>query len=123
LSEGAAERPRGSNLLGLPWRSGREGDGELLLDVRLTPRAGHDRIDGTKTLADGRAVLLARVRAVPEKGAANAALIKLLAKTLNIGKSDIVVESGHTARTKVLRLYGDSKMIAERLGLITSAKK
>lgn len=120
MSEGAAERTGASKL---PWRSGREAVDGLLLDVRLTPRAGHDRIDGTKTLADGRAVLLARVRAVPEKSAANAALIKLLAKTLGIGKSDIVVESGHTARTKVLRLYGDSKMIAERLGLVTSTKK
>ncbi len=102
----------------VPWRAE---DGGLLLDVRLTPRAGHDRLDGIKILSDGRPVLLARVRAVPEKGAANAALTKLLAKTLGIAKSDVSVHAGHTARVKTLRLAGDARSLAEHLSSLTAS--
>ncbi|AXS42329.1 DUF167 domain-containing protein [Breoghania sp. L-A4] len=98
-----------------PWRADKDG---LWLDVRLTPRAGHDRLDGIKILSDGRAVLLARVRAVPEKGAANAALITLLAKVLSVGKSGISVHSGQTARVKRLRLAGDPEFLVKRLAAI-----
>ena len=48
------------------------------LHVRLTPRAAKDEVGGVETMADGRAHLSARVRAVPEKGAANAALDDLI---------------------------------------------
>ncbi|NJL07406.1 MAG: hypothetical protein HC900_03440 [Methylacidiphilales bacterium] len=53
------------------WRA--VGDG-ITLSVRLTPRGGRDALDGLAELSDGRRVLAARVRAVPEAGAANAAL-------------------------------------------------
>ena len=36
---------------------------DLLVDVRLTPRGGSDRLDGVKALSDGRSVVAARVRA------------------------------------------------------------
>ena len=52
----------------------------VVLTVRLTPRAARDSIDGVGTLSDGREVVLARVRAVPDKGEANRALVELLAK-------------------------------------------
>ncbi len=42
--------------------------GGILLDIRLTPRGGRDAVDGAATLSDGRRVLTARVRAVPERG-------------------------------------------------------
>lgn len=103
----------------LPWRADENG---LWLDVRLTPRAGHDRLDGIKILSDGKPVLLARVRAVPEKGAANAALTKLLAKTLGVAKSDVSVHGGHTARVKTLRLAGDPQSLTERLSSLTGAE-
>ncbi|MGA7426797.1 MAG: DUF167 family protein, partial [Rhodoplanes sp.] len=54
-----------------PWAIVDDG---LIVTVRLTPRGGSDAIDGVETLADGRAVLKARVRAAPSDGAANAAL-------------------------------------------------
>lgn len=96
----------------LPWRAH---DGGLLVDVRLTPRAGHDRIDGLKLLADGRPVLVARVRAVPEKGAANEALVRLIAKALRLGRTDVSVTSGHTSRTKTLHIAGDPGYLAADL--------
>ena len=45
-------------------------------------------------LSDGRAVALARVRAVPDKGQANRALVDLLAKTLRVPKSAVEVIAG-----------------------------
>jgi len=45
-----------------------------VVSVRLTPKGGRDSIDGVDTLADGTAVLKARVRAAPSEGEANAAL-------------------------------------------------
>ena len=58
--------------------------GGIMLTVRLTPKGGSDAIDGIETMADGRAVLKARVRAAPSDGEANAALVKLVARTLGV---------------------------------------
>lgn len=94
------------------WR--RAGD-SLLVDVRLTPKSSKDGIDGLEQLADGRCVLKARVRAVPEKGAANAALIKLIAKAVGLPKSAVDLESGSTSRIKTLRLIGDADQLSATL--------
>ena len=77
---------------------------DLLVDVRLTPRGGTDRLDGLKALSDGRSVVAARVRAVPEDGKANAAVVKLLAKALGVAKSRLVLLRGATSRDKLFRL-------------------
>jgi uncharacterized protein YggU (UPF0235/DUF167 family) len=90
----------------------------LAVTVRLTPRGGRDAIDGVDQLADGRAVVKIRVRAVPENGAANAALIRLLAEKLDLPASAIRLESGATARIKVLRVTGDAAALAARIAAI-----
>ena len=77
------------------------------LFVRLTPKAALDRLEGVETTADGRSHLKARVRAVPENGAANQALEKLLAKALGVPASAVSVVAGGTARLKTLRVAGD----------------
>ncbi|BCJ89352.1 hypothetical protein IZ6_00870 [Terrihabitans soli] len=79
----------------------------LRITVRLTPRGGRDALEGIEALADGREMVKARVRAVPEDGAANAALIGLIAKTLGVAKSHVAIASGHTARVKTLDIAGD----------------
>lgn len=79
----------------------------LLIRVRLTPKSSNDRIDGVETGADGTAWLKARVRAVPADGAANAALVKLLAKTLGVPKSALGLASGASARIKTIRVEAD----------------
>jgi uncharacterized protein (TIGR00251 family) len=95
-------------MTGLPWTITDDG---VLLSVRLTPKGGRDQIDGIETLADGRAVLKARVRAVPEDGEANAALIKLLAKTCQCPASSIRLVSGATSRVKIVALSGDPAIV------------
>jgi uncharacterized protein len=78
--------------------------GILTLHLRLTPKGGRDSFDGFGRAADGKAHALVRVRAVPEDGAANAALIALLAKTLDVKKSAIDLVVGHSARLKTLKI-------------------
>ena len=48
-----------------PWRYSTRG---VSVALRVTPRGGRDGIDGVETLADGRAVLKVRVRAVADGG-------------------------------------------------------
>jgi uncharacterized protein YggU (UPF0235/DUF167 family) len=48
----------------------------LALAIRLTPRGGRDGLDGVETLADGRQVLKARVRAAPSEGEVLAARLQ-----------------------------------------------
>lgn len=57
----------------------------------------------------GLPFLKARVRAAPEKGEANAALEKLLAKALGVPKSRVQVARGTTARLKTIEIDGVSE--------------
>lgn len=72
---------------------------EVRVPVRLTPRAGRDAIDG---VMDG--VLRCRVSAPPVDGAANAALVLLLASVLGIPKGPVRIVSGETSRSKVVAI-------------------
>ena len=85
----------------------------LDLFVRLTPKAAIDRLEGFEATADGRGHLKARVRAVPEKGAANAALEKLVARALSLPASSVSVSAGGTSRLKVLHVGGDPVALAK----------
>jgi len=89
----------------------RDGD-DLLLRVRLTPGAAREEIGGVWTDEKGALWLSARVRAVAEKGKANAALVALLGKRLDWPKSAILVESGDTNRLKRLRMKGAGEAAA-----------
>lgn len=89
--------------------------GGLTLHVRLTPKGGRDAIDGIETLSDGRSVLKLRVRAAPSEGEANAALCKLVAKTLNVPARDVSLAAGATSRVKRLIVSGDGPTLAARL--------
>ncbi len=67
------------------------------LSVRVTPRASRDGIDGF----DPEGVLRVRVTAAPADGAANAAVVKLLARALGLPARDVVLVSGATGRQKI----------------------
>ena len=49
------------------------------------------------------------VTAAPEKGKANKAIAQLLAKTLGIAKSRVVLQSGETSRKKTFLIVGVMK--------------
>jgi uncharacterized protein (TIGR00251 family) len=47
-----------------------------------------------------------RVAAAPERGAANDALVHLIAATLGVPKRDVRLVSGHASRDKILEVAG-----------------
>ena len=85
------------------------------LVVRLTPKSSADAIEGVQAAADGAVHLAARVRAVPDKGAANAALERLLADRLDLPKRAVSVVAGSTSRLKTVRLTGDTAEIVKAI--------
>ena len=87
----------------------------LELFVRLTARAARDEIGGVETTADGRSHLAVRVRAIPDKGKANAALERLIAEALGMPRSAVRLSADATQRLKMLRIDGDAATVAERL--------
>jgi uncharacterized protein YggU (UPF0235/DUF167 family) len=94
-------------------------DGGVDLFVRLTPKAALDRLEGVETSADGRSHLKARVRAVPENGAANQALQRLVAKALGVPASAVSVVAGGTSRLKTLRISGEPRALAQSIDALS----
>ena len=92
----------------------------LRIAVRLTPKGGRDAIDGWREDAAGKRVLAARVAAPPEDGKANEALVRLLAKTLDVAKSKVRIVTGETSRMKIVEVAGDSPSLAARLAGVRS---
>lgn len=68
------------------------------LAVRVTPGAREEIL----AVVDGK--LLAKVRARPADGAANAAVITLLARTLGVPKTSLELLRGATSREKVVQV-------------------
>lgn len=68
--------------------------------VRVTPKGGRDAVEGWTRDEAGRPVLKVRVSVAAEGGAANAAVIALLAKALRRPKSALTLVAGHTSRLK-----------------------
>ena len=89
-----------------PFQSGKTG---ILLRIRLTPKAAANRIQGTALDETGKAYVKIAVTAVPEKGKANAALIKLLSKALKRPKTSLEVVSGASERNKVVAIAGEGE--------------
>lgn len=87
----------------------------LAVRIRLTPKAARDRIIGVAADAAGEGYVKLAVTAAPEKGKANAAMIKALAKAWNIPKTQISVAAGAKDRRKVVLLAGDGKILAAHL--------
>ena len=95
-----------------PWRIETQG---IVVSVRLTPRGGRDAVEGVARLADGRSVLKVRVRAAASEGEANAALVRLFAKTLGVAPRDVSLVAGASARIKRVRIDGAGASLAATL--------
>ena len=88
---------------GIPWR---HSDAGVIVYFRLTPKSSKDVIEGLQATAEGPA-FQARVRAVPEDGAANAALEQLVSGWLGVPKRTVSIATGGKSRLKSLKVTGD----------------
>jgi hypothetical protein len=87
------------------WRPSATG---IEIAVRVTPRASRD------VLAAGTEEhFAARLAAPPVEGAANAALVPLVAKTFGVAKRDVTLIAGETSRLKRLSIVGDGAALEQ----------
>ncbi len=77
-------------------------EGGVELPVRVSPGARESRLAGV--MADGR--LKVRVAAPPAEGAANRALLTLLARLLGVRPSQVCLSRGAAARDKLVVVAG-----------------
>ena len=73
----------------------------MKLNVKVVPGSSRDTIAGW--LGDA---LKIKVKAPPEAGRANAAVLKLLATTLDVTSDRIKISSGHGTPRKVIEIDG-----------------
>jgi len=77
------------------------GKAGALLSVRVKPRGRANVVEGVR-----HGMLLVSVTAAPAEGAANAAVIEVVAAALDWPKSGVHIERGHKSREKVVCLSG-----------------
>ena len=87
-----------------------EKDGKLTFKIRVVPRSSRTEIVGEH---DG--ALRVRLTAPPVEGAANLALVRLLARALDVSPGAIEIISGKSSRTKTVKIVGSSVASLERL--------
>jgi uncharacterized protein (TIGR00251 family) len=74
-------------------------NGSLVLKIKAFPKSERNAIAGVRN-----GELVVRVRAPAQKGQANKELVKFLAKSLDVTRSEIEILSGDTSRHKIIRL-------------------
>lgn len=85
-------------------------DRSVRFSVHVQPRAARSEVRGVHNGA-----LRVRVQAPPVDGAANAALVELLAESLGVPKRSVRVVAGESARLKVVDVEGVDAADVERL--------
>jgi len=85
-------------------------DRGVRFSVHVQPRAARNEVRGVHNGA-----LRVRVQAPPVDGAANAALVELLAGSLGVPRRSVRVVSGETARLKIVDIEGVDAAALERL--------
>ena len=75
--------------------------------MRATPKGGRDTVDVIVDIGDGQTALKIRVRAAPADGAANEAIVRVLAEAVDAAPSAIKLLQGAAGRLKTFRISGD----------------
>jgi uncharacterized protein (TIGR00251 family) len=79
----------------------REETGSITFSVRVIARSSRSEIVG-----EYEGAVKVRLSSPPVDGAANSELVKLLAKTLGVPKSNVQIVSGGTAKARLIRIAG-----------------
>lgn len=88
--------------------------GGIILTLRVTPKASANAVAGVEARSEGL-VLKVSVRAVPDKGEANDAVVAVLAKWLSLPKASLKVVAGGKSRSKQVFLAGEPQALMARL--------
>lgn len=78
----------------------------MRIQVKTIPNARTSNVPGKRAVEEKGGVLVVRVKAVPEKGKANEAVVKLLAKHFGVAKNQVRIVRGLTGRNKVVEIEG-----------------
>ncbi len=86
----------------------------ITLRVKAKPHSHEDAVLGPRA-----GELLVAVRAVAEKGKANAEIVRVLAKALGVPRDRVVLKSGGGAPHKVFLVPLGARLVLERLAQIS----
>ena len=85
------------------------------LAIRVTPRSAKPGIGGWREGAEGREELEVRVAEAPADGAANEAVLKLLARVLGVSRAEVKLVAGAASRHKRVAIPFDVDEARRRL--------
>lgn len=89
-----------------------ESENSITFALRVIPRASRSEVVGE---FDGH--LKVKISAPPVDGAANAEVVRLMAKSFGVGRSAVSIISGETSRSKRVRIEGGTvKRLQELTG-------
>lgn len=93
--------------------------GGVRLLVRAQPRASRSAVVGLIDDGRGQTALKVAVAAPPVEGAANEAIVALLADVLGVPKRAVSIARGETGKSKQIDVTGiDLEAATQRLGLL-----
>jgi hypothetical protein len=90
----------------------------VVIAVRVKPRASRDAIEGER-----EAALVVRLTAPPVEGEANAALLRVLGRALEVAPSEVRLLRGATGRHKRVHVAGVSAADARARLLAVSSPR
>ena len=96
----------------------------VVVTVRVTPRARREGIDGPTEIAGPRGpeqALAVRVSAPPADGAANAAVLRILARAWKVPPSSLSLIAGGSSRLKRVLVRGDAATLLHHISLRIAA--
>ncbi|UCF31174.1 MAG: DUF167 domain-containing protein [bacterium] len=76
-------------------------DSRARITVRVRPRSSREAVEGWQ-----EGMLMVRLTSPPVEGAANSALVKLLAKRLGIATRRVKIVGGERSKTKIIEVEG-----------------
>lgn len=88
----------------------RDHDGALTIDIQVVPRASRAAVGP----AVGQRLRVA-VTAPPVDGAANSAVLEVLAKAFGVRRAAVTIVRGQQGRKKTIRVAGASRAVLDRL--------